>query len=108
MAKLASRWKDRRQSTNVIDLRKINPTSFSIFWLVNRSSGHITLDTDGRAYDHGTPKSGGNCSIGVVPSIPKPSNISDDQWFPTMTVGQKVGLAQLVFHLIGSTDPSKI
>lgn len=101
-------WKDRRKSTNVIDLRKINPTSFSIFWLVNRSNANITIDVDGRAYDSGAPKNSGNCSIGIVPALEKPRNISEDQWFPDMTIGQKVGLAQLIFHLIGTGDASKL
>lgn len=109
MASLSSRWKDRRQSTNIIDLRRINPSSFSIYWLVgNQSTANIIIDTDGRAYDHGSPTNGGNVSFGLIPALAKPRGIPDEEWFPDLTIAQKIGLATVVFHLIGTSDPSKI
>lgn len=84
------KWRGRRQSTNIIDIRAAGGVAnFSVTW---GDSGNIVIDTDGTIY--GGISNSSSLNISLVKANPPTSRIKD--WMPTMTIGQKNALGELV------------
>ena len=80
------KWRGRRQSTNIIDLRATEGVAnFSVRW---GEDGDIVIDTDGTIYGSG--------SVNISLVIPNPPTSKITDWMPTMTIGQKNSLRELV------------
>lgn len=84
------KWRGRRQTTNIIDIRGVSGiASFNISW---GDSGTIVIDTDGSIY--GSISNSSTLNISLV--IPNPPTSRIREWMPTMTIGQKNTLRELV------------
>lgn len=80
------KWRGRRESTNIIDLRSTEGVaSFNVRW---GEDGDIVIDTDGTVYGRG--------SVNISLVIPNPPTSKITDWMPTMTIGQKNSLRELI------------
>lgn len=89
------KWRGRRESTNIIDLRESSGVaSFSVTWGDN---GSVVIDTDGTVYG----STEGATNITLIPANRPTRHVQE--WMPNMTIGQKNSLRELIQVVAGNS-----
>ena len=106
------KWKGRRQSVDIIDL-KSSPKTVSAAWFngSNYSSGAVIIDTDGTIYVDSNEVTIGEISAMSenfeIICVPVPEPIDEDNP-PSLTTSQKIAIAMLIGEISKTTNSGKV